>query len=101
MAQFAGVTMQTSELRAASMRNRTNPVRSVPTFNVIPALVRGSRAIGILPGRIMEVAPGWSGLRLLAVAFEMPSFTEYLIWHSRFAYDPAFCWFRSVMLDTR
>jgi LysR family transcriptional regulator, nod-box dependent transcriptional activator len=98
MAQFTGVTMQTSELRAASTRNRTHTVKTVPSFNVIPALVRGSRSIGILPARIMEVAPGWSGLRLLAVAFEMPSFTEYLIWHSRFAYDPAFCWLRNVML---
>jgi len=44
------------------------------------------------------MALGWSGLRTLAVAFEMPSFTEHLIWHSRFAYDPAFCWLRSVML---
>ena len=47
---------------------------------------------------MMETAPGWSGLRMLAVAFEMPSFTEYLIWHSRFAYDPAFCWLRDVVL---
>jgi DNA-binding transcriptional LysR family regulator len=99
MAQFAGVTMQTSELRATNhMRNRSSIVRTVPNFNVIPALVRGSGCIGILPARMMEAAPGWSGLRMLAVAFEMPSFTEYLIWHSRFAYDPAFCWLRDVML---
>jgi DNA-binding transcriptional LysR family regulator len=98
MAQFAGVTMQTSELKVGSARNRVNPVMSVPSFNVIPALVRGTRAVGILPTRMTEVAPGLSGLRTLAVAFEMPSFTEHLIWHSRFAYDPAFCWLRSVML---
>jgi LysR family transcriptional regulator, nod-box dependent transcriptional activator len=98
MAQFAGVTMQTSELRAGSARHRANPVINVPSFNVIPALVRGTRSVGILPTRMMDVAPGWSGLRTLAVAFEMPSFTEHLIWHSRFAYDPAFCWLRSVML---
>jgi len=100
MAQFTGVTMQTSELRVGSARSRANPVISVPSFNVIPALVSGTRSVGILPTRMMEVAPGWSGLRTLAVAFEMPSFTEHLIWHSRFAYDPAFCWLRSVMLGT-
>ena len=71
---------------------------NVPSFNVIPALVRGTRSVGVLPSRMMEVAPSLSGLRALAVAFEMPSFTEHLIWHSRFAYDPAFCWLRSVML---
>ena len=100
MAQFAGVTMQTSELRVGSTRGRANPIINVPTFNVIPALVRGTGSIGILPSRMMEVAPGWSGLRTLAVTFEMPSFTEHLIWHARFAYDPAFCWLRSVMLGT-
>jgi LysR family nod box-dependent transcriptional activator len=100
MAQFSGVTMQTGELRVGSARNRTNPVINVPSFNVIPALVRGTGSVGILPSRMMEVAPAWSGLRTLAVAFEMPSFTEHLIWHSRFAYDPAFCWLRSIMLGT-
>jgi LysR family transcriptional regulator, nod-box dependent transcriptional activator len=98
MAQFAGVTMQTTELKVGSARHRVNPVINVPSFNVIPALVRGTGAIGILPTRMMEVAPGWSGLRTLAVAFEMPSFTEHLIWHSRFSYDAAFCWLRSTML---
>jgi len=98
MAQFTGVTMQTSELRIGSARKRANPIINVPSFNVIPALVRGTRAVGILPTRMVDVAPDWSGLRTLAVAFEMPSFTEHLIWHSRFAYDPAFCWLRSVML---
>jgi len=100
IAQFTGVTMQTSELKVGSTRNRTNPVINVPSFNVIPALVRGTNAVGILPTRMTEVAPGYAGLRTLAVAFEMPSFTEHLIWHSRFAYDPAFCWLRSLMLGT-
>jgi LysR family nod box-dependent transcriptional activator len=98
MAQFTGVTMQTSELRIGSARSRANPIINVPSFNVIPSLVRGTRAVGLLPTRMMEVAPDWSGLRTLAAAFEMPSFTEHLIWHSRFAYDPAFCWLRSTML---
>jgi hypothetical protein len=30
----------------------------------------------------------------------MPRFDEYLIWHSRFAYDPAFGWLRAIMLST-
>ncbi len=98
MAQFTGVTMQTSELRVGSTRKRANPVMNVSSFNVIPALVRGTSSVGILPSRMMEMALGWSGLRALAVGFEMPSFTEHLIWHSRFAYDAGFCWLRSVML---
>jgi DNA-binding transcriptional LysR family regulator len=98
VAQFAGVTMQTNELKTGPGRNRANPLINVPSFNVIPAIVRGTRSIGFLPRRMMEVAAERSSLRMLDVAFEMPSFTEHLIWHSRFAYDPAFCWLRSAML---
>jgi LysR family nod box-dependent transcriptional activator len=99
VAQFAGVTMQTSELKTGTGRNRSNPIINVPSFYVIPTMVGGTRSIGILPSRMMEIAVERSRLRKLNVAFEMPSFTEHLIWHSRFAYDPAFCWLRSVMLD--
>jgi LysR family transcriptional regulator, nod-box dependent transcriptional activator len=97
-AQFAGVTMATSELRAGG-RSRANPTINVSTFSVIPTLVRGTRSIGILPSRLMEVAAERSNLRKLAVTFDMPQFDEYLIWHSRFAYDPAFGWLRGIMLS--
>jgi len=99
VAQFLGVTMQTGELRARYGRNGANPSINVPSFYVIPSLVCGTDRIGIVPNRMLRVAPQRSRLRKLDVAFEMPRFTEHLIWHSRFAYDPAFCWLRGVMLE--
>ncbi len=99
VAQFSGVTMATSELLAGMGGKSANPIINVSSFYVIPTLVRGTHSIGILPSRVMDVAGERQQLRKLDVAFELPSFTEHLIWHSRFAYDPAFCWFRSVMLD--
>ena len=99
MAQFSGVTMLTDELRVGPGRNRSNPTINVSTFNVIPTLIRGTKSIGILPSRMMEVAAERSGLRTLDVVFDMPRFTEQLVWHSRFAYDPGFCWLRSLMLN--
>lgn len=98
-AQFAGVTMATSELKAGAGRNRSNPTINVSTFNVIPTLVRSTRSVGILPSRMMDVAAERADLRKLEVAFDMPKFDEQLIWHSRFAYDPAFGWLRNVMLS--
>ncbi len=99
VAQFSGVTMATSELLAGMGGKGANPIINVSSFYVIPALVRGTNSIGILPSRVMDVAAERQQLRKLDAAFELPSFTEHLIWHSRFAYDPAFCWLRSVMLD--
>jgi LysR family transcriptional regulator, nod-box dependent transcriptional activator len=98
-AQFAGVTMATSELKAGAGRNRPNPTINVSTFNVIPTLVHGTRSIGILPSRMMDVAAERAGLRKLDVDFAMPKFEEHLIWHSRFAYDPAFGWLRNILLS--
>lgn len=99
VAQFGGVTMQTSEMKARLDRDGRYPVISVPSFYAIPILVNGTRSIGILPARMMDVAPERAGLRKLEVDFEMPRFDEHLIWHSRFAYDPAFGWLRGVMLE--
>jgi len=99
VAQFLGVTMQTSELMARLRRSGAPPSINVPTFNVIPGMIHGTRAIGILPSRMFKLAPERLRLRKLKVAFDMPRFTEHLIWHSRFAYDPAFCWLRGAMLE--
>ena len=99
LAQFAGVTMQTTELKPRIGRNSSHATINVPSLHVIPSFVCGTKSIGILPSRMLEAAPVPSTLRKLEVAFEMPCFTEQLIWHSRFAYDPAFCWLRGVMLD--
>jgi len=98
VAQFLGVTMQTSELMTRLRRNGAHPSVNVPTFYVIPGMIHGTRSIGILPGKMFELVPERLRLRKLDVAFEMPCFTEHLIWHSRFAYDPAFGWLRGMML---
>jgi LysR family nod box-dependent transcriptional activator len=99
VAQFAGVTMQTRELQALISRDGTFPIINVPSFYAIPILVSGTRSVGMVPSRMLEVAPERMDLRKLDVAFEMPRFDEHLIWHSRFAYDPAFGWLRNVMLQ--
>jgi LysR family nod box-dependent transcriptional activator len=99
VAQFAGVTMQTSELTARIGRDGRFPIVNVPSFYAIPILVSGTRSVGIVPSRVLDVAPERTGLRKLDVTFAMPSFDEHLIWHSRFAYDPAFGWLRSIMLE--
>jgi len=98
VAQFSGVTMATSGLRASGGQNRPNPIINVSAFSVIPSLVSGTRSIGILPSRMLDATPAQGNLRKLDITFDMPTFTERLVWHSRFAYDPGFCWLRSVML---
>jgi DNA-binding transcriptional LysR family regulator len=98
LAQFSGVTMATRLMGLESSASKPNTVITVPTFSVIPSLVIGTQSIGVIPKRMVNALPT-NTMRVLALPFEGPSFTEQLIWHSRFAYDPAFCWLRSLMLD--
>ena len=73
---------------------------TVPGFGAIAALVAGTLAIGIMPQRLVALLPADAGLRVLDVEAPPLAFTERLLWHSRFAYDPAFGWLRSAMLET-
>jgi LysR family transcriptional regulator, nod-box dependent transcriptional activator len=57
VAQFSGVTMVTSGLRASGGQNRSNPIINVSGFSVIPSLVCGTASIGILPSRMLDAAP--------------------------------------------
>jgi hypothetical protein len=60
----------------------------------------GTQAIGVVPSRLLKTVPGNTKLRKLEIDFEMPTFTERLIWHARFAYDPGFGWLRAIMLES-
>jgi DNA-binding transcriptional LysR family regulator len=96
-AQFAGIgggRVATSVTQRAPRATIT-----VPGFGAIAALVAGTRAIGIMPQRLVALLPPDAGLRVLDVEAAPLAFTERLLWHSRFAYDPAFGWLRSAMLE--
>ena len=100
VAQFSGVTMATNSLRPSPGERGSNPIIKVPTFSVIPNLVSGTHSIGILPSRMLSAVPANASLRKLDVDFEMPTFTEQLVWHRRFASDAGFGWLRNLMLET-
>jgi LysR family transcriptional regulator, nod-box dependent transcriptional activator len=99
LAEFAGAAMAASSLEPLAGQKGSNPIIRVPTFSVIPSLVSGTQAIGVLPSRLLETLPAKAKLRKLETDFEMPSFTEQLLWHARFARDPGFGWLRAVMLE--
>lgn len=69
---------------------------SVWDFTMVPGLISGSQAIGILPFRMLPLPT--SQVRHLPVSFEMPHIETQMVWHSRFDHDPAFCWLRNVIL---
>jgi LysR family transcriptional regulator, nod-box dependent transcriptional activator len=99
LAEFAGAAMAASSLRLFAGQKGSNPIIRVSTFSVIPILVSGTQAIGVLPSRFLETLPAKANLRKLETDFEMPSFTEQLVWHARFTRDPGFGWLRAVMLE--
>ncbi|HBD92030.1 MAG: LysR family transcriptional regulator [Rhodobacteraceae bacterium GWE1_64_9] len=56
----------------------------VPSFGMVPDLLRGSDMIAMLPSRILTVAPD---LASLPVPIEVAGFTLHLAWHRRRAKD--------------
>ncbi|HXW19118.1 MAG TPA: hypothetical protein VEK35_01280, partial [Roseiarcus sp.] len=100
LAEFAGVTMATSSLKPGPGQKGSNPIIRVPAFSVIPSLVLGTQAIGVIPSRLLKTVPANAKLRKLEIDFEMPTFTERLIWHARFANDAGFGWLRAIMLES-
>jgi LysR family nod box-dependent transcriptional activator len=94
-AQFAGIGAGRSPTSVVPRASIT-----VPGFGSIAALVAGTLAIGMIPFRLLALLPADAGIRLLDVEAPPLAFTERLLWHSRFAYDPAFGWLRSAMLET-
>lgn len=94
---FSGVETPASVLRIVEKRGMGRPNISVSGFSMIPSLVLGTTAIGLLPCRMLAATA--ADIRKLEVDFDMPTFAKQLVWHSRFDYDPAFCWLRNIMLD--
>lgn len=92
----SGVETPTQLLRVIEKRRAGKPNIMVPGYAVISSIVQGTTAIGLLPRRML---PATKGVRSLDVSFEPPVFAQQAIWHARFDYDPAFCWFRNAVLD--
>lgn len=90
--------MTTDLLESLSGAQPRQPLIRVPGFSQVAPLVTGTRAIGVIPRRLLGTLPADSGLRAVETEFEMPGFCEHLIWHGRYASDPAFQWFRAEIL---
>lgn len=67
---------------------------TVPHFQSMPVLVRGSDLLATLPRRMALLYARHFGLRTCAVPLRVPQFPVYLIWHEAVDADPGHAWFR-------
>ena len=67
---------------------------TVPHFQSMPVLVRGSDLLATLPRRMALLYARHFGLRTCAVPLRVPQFPVYLIWHEGCDADPGHAWFR-------
>jgi DNA-binding transcriptional LysR family regulator len=67
---------------------------STPNFLTIPFLLRGSRAVGVVPSRLALHCRDAIGLAVSPLPVTVPGFDVAMVWHVRTDSDPAHIWFR-------
>ncbi len=69
------------------------------SFQMLPRLVVGTRRVATLHARQAARACIELPVRRVRLDFELPPFTEYLLWHQARDHDPGSLWLRERMLD--
>ena len=67
---------------------------TVPHFQSMPVLVRGSDLLATLPRRMAQLYARHFGLHTYPVPLRVPQFPVYLIWHEGCDADSGHAWFR-------
>jgi DNA-binding transcriptional LysR family regulator len=67
---------------------------STPSFLTIPFLLRGSRAVAVVPSRLALHCRDAIGLAVSPLPVEVDGFDVAMVWHIRADADPAQRWFR-------
>ncbi|MCB1969112.1 MAG: LysR family transcriptional regulator [Geminicoccaceae bacterium] len=70
-------------------------VASLPTFMLVPPVIRSSDLVAIVPSRLALYDK--SGLRSARLPFDLPGVPVHLGWHPRTRNDPAHRWLRSMV----
>ena len=71
----------------------------VPHFVVVPDIVQSTDLIATLPSYAVRHASAHTGLKLLPLPLEVPSFEIRQFWHQRNHDDPANRWLRGVITE--
>ncbi|MBD9527204.1 MULTISPECIES: LysR family transcriptional regulator [Paracoccus] len=70
----------------------------VPSFLLVLPIIRATRMIAVVPGRLVESQP--EGLNIAAPPLDLPNFQVFLSWHRRLHQDAACQWFRRLIAET-
>jgi DNA-binding transcriptional LysR family regulator len=78
----------------AAMKRRRFVQLSTPSFLTIPFLLRGSRAVAVVPARLAMHCRDAIGLAVSPLPVKADGFDVAMVWHMRGDGDPAQRWFR-------
>jgi DNA-binding transcriptional LysR family regulator len=78
----------------AAMKCRRFVQLSTPSFLTIPFLLRGSRAVAVVPLRLARHCRDAIGLAVSPPPVKVDGFDVAMVWHARTDSDPAQRWFR-------
>jgi DNA-binding transcriptional LysR family regulator len=82
------------DIALAGMKRTRFVQLSTPSFLTIPFLLRGSRAVAIVPSRLAHHCRDAIGLAVCPPPVKVDGFDVEMVWHPRTESDPAQRWFR-------
>jgi DNA-binding transcriptional LysR family regulator len=81
----------------ATLGKRRNVTISVPSFLLVPPLLRTCDLIAVLPERLLHGRE--RGLRMFVPPLEVPGFDVIAVWHTRMQKDAAHRWLRELLVS--
>jgi DNA-binding transcriptional LysR family regulator len=89
--------------RLAGRGIRRDIAIAVPSFNGVPAFLKGSSMLASMPSRLASHLMRDFASTRIPLAEKAPAIAElpmYMVWHRRFQKDPAHLWLRAQMEQT-
>jgi DNA-binding transcriptional LysR family regulator len=83
----------------AKYQVRRNATLSVPSFQVLPMVIRNSDHVAVVPGMLAEEYASRVPVKVLPMPVPIPPFPLRIYWHERYHHDAPIRWLRTVFVE--
>jgi DNA-binding transcriptional LysR family regulator len=97
--QFPGSRLTVADLGVNDLSIRRPPTLRAGTFLALGQILRGTKAIGFVPSRLVRLVLESCHLRVLTLPAEFKPIDLRLLWHGRHDEDPEHGWLRGVVTE--
>ncbi len=89
-----GLLRQALARKHRQLKGERNVVATLTSFLALPAFLKGTDLLGVIPSRALSVIPPGS-LKTIPLEFDLPAYDVSIWWHNQTNTDPFLRWVRS------